>query len=178
MTRYWEYLLILPLVSACGTPSQRLVPPDTRLATIQELMLTKIDPVADVLWESVATISNAAGIEDRQPRTDAQWNAVRMSALALIDGADALRVPGRLVAPPGSKVDGEGAGAETVADMQKAIDADRPQFESMAHALRATGEKALAAIDRRDAQALFDVGGEIDEACEKCHRAIWYPNSP
>jgi hypothetical protein len=25
---------------------------------------------------------------------------------------------------------------------------------------------------------LFDVGGEIDEACEHCHRTIWYPHSP
>jgi cytochrome c556 len=141
-------------------------------------MLTQIDPAADVLWASVATISNAAGVEERQPRTEAQWAEVRKSALALIQGADALTLPGRAVAPAGSKAEGEGEGSESVPDMQKAVDSDHPRFVAMAHALRLTAEKALAAIDRRDPQALFDVGGEIDEACEHCHRAIWYPHSP
>ncbi len=151
----------------------------TPLASIQELMLTRIDPAADVLWESVATISNAAGVEDRQPRTDAQWDAVRRGALALIEGADALTVRGRPAAPVGSKTEGDAeAGVESVADMRKAIDADPPRFANMARALRLAGEEALAAIERRDAQALFDVGGKIDEACEQCHRAIWYPRSP
>jgi cytochrome c556 len=176
MLRTSTCLLILVTLAACGNSAKRSEAPT--LASIQELMLTQIDPAADVLWESVATISNAAGVEDRQPRTDAQWAAVRKGALALIQGADALTLPGRAVAPAGSKTEGEEAGVESVPDMQKAIDADHPRFVAMAHALRITGEKALAAIDRRDPEGLFDVGGEIDEACEHCHRTIWYPHSP
>jgi hypothetical protein len=31
-------------------------------------------------------------------------------------------------------------------------------------------------VDKRDAQKLFDVGEDIDKACENCHRQYWYPN--
>jgi cytochrome c556 len=36
---------------------------------------------------------------------------------------------------------------------------------------------ALAAIDAKDPQALFAVGGKIDATCENCHSTFWYPGS-
>jgi hypothetical protein len=33
----------------------------------------------------------------------------------------------------------------------------------------------LDAIDAKDSARLFEVGGEIDEACEACHLVYWYP---
>ena len=39
--------------------------------------------------------------------------------------------------------------------------------------------EALAAIDKKDADALSDAGETIDEACEQCHLKYWYPpNTP
>lgn len=35
--------------------------------------------------------------------------------------------------------------------------------------------KTLAAIDAKDADRLFQLGGEIDAACEACHVVFWYP---
>jgi hypothetical protein len=40
-----------------------------------------------------------------------------------------------------------------------------------------TRTSPLDAIDAKDPQRLFDVGGEIDEACEACHLVYWYPPS-
>ena len=37
--------------------------------------------------------------------------------------------------------------------------------------------ESLAAIDAKDPQALFNVGGKIDETCENCHSTFWYPNA-
>ena len=60
-------------------------------------------------------------------------------------------------------------------DIQKAIDKNPALFARHALRLRQTATQALAAIDKRDAAALFDVGGDIDQACENCHRKYWYP---
>jgi cytochrome c556 len=49
---------------------------------------------------------------------------------------------------------------------------------AFAHALQDAAGSALAAIDKRDANALLEAGGDLDEACESCHKRFWYPGSP
>jgi hypothetical protein len=36
-------------------------------------------------------------------------------------------------------------------------------------------QPALAAIDKKDSEALFEAGDKIDEVCESCHQVFWYP---
>ena len=72
-------------------------------ATIKDIMVSIIDPEADVLWNSVATIISAAGTEEREPKTDEEWAAVRQSAIQLVEATNLLRIPGRQVAKPGEK---------------------------------------------------------------------------
>jgi hypothetical protein len=144
----------------------------TRAPTFQEIMDTKVDPSADAIWDSVAYIATRLGVEDRQPRTDEQWRAVRRSALTLIEGADLLRAKGSRVA----LVDTEAKlGELQPSEIQRRIDATPMVFEKFARALGNAGTKALAAIDARDAKALMDAGGTIDEACEACHLTYCYP---
>ena len=219
-----------------GQITQQTQPsPEYRLtASIQELMDGIIDPSADVLWDSVAYIATTKGVEDRQPRTDEEWKAVRNSAITLIEAANLLSMPGRQVATPagatapsaasahGPNEAGGGvqateriaghqpaeatAGREpaeatargqpakaaagdqttvaavtptgelTHAEIQQRINSTHDAFVQFARNLQDTGIKALAAIDRKDAQGLMDAGGEIDEACEACHVTYWYPN--
>jgi len=142
-------------------------------ASIQELMDGQIDPAADALWDSVAYIASTSGVEDRQPRTDAEWRAVRAQAVKLLEGTDLLAMPGRRVAVQPKKV---GEGELTPAEIQRRIGATRAAFVQLAGALRQTGLEALAAIDARDAPGLMAAGSQIDEACEACHVAYWYPN--
>ena len=33
----------------------------------------------------------------------------------------------------------------------------------------------MAAIDRKDPEALINAGGVMDMACENCHLEYWYP---
>ena len=133
----------------------------------------QIDPAADALWDSVAYIASASGVEDRQPRSDADWAAVRREALVLIEAANLLTVPGRSVrhgteaARPGELNTGQ---------TQALIEARRQEFFTLAGVLQRAGLGALAAIEARDAAGLMEAGGRIDAACEACHLIYWYPN--
>jgi cytochrome c556 len=141
--------------------------------TIQQLMDARVDPSADVLWDSVAFIATLKGEEDRRPRTPAEWDAVRRSALALIDAVNELSMPGRRV----SSIDKQpGPGELRTSEIQRLIDADPGAFARRAGVLGSAAKEALAAIDARDADALMKAGGVIDEACETCHLTYWYPH--
>lgn len=148
-------------------------------ASIQELMQSVVDPPADALWESVATISSLDGIEERQPRTDEEWATVRRHAITIVEAANLLVMEGRRVAHEGKPLeDAHTPGIWTAEQIQKAIDSSRPVFIERAHALQSAALAALSAIEARDAQALSAAGGVLDEACEACHLKYWYPNTP
>ena len=148
-------------------------------ASIQDLMLAQIDANADILWESVAVISSEKGTEERQPRTDEEWQAVRNHAVALMEGANLLMIPGRKVVHEGKVLqDSDVEGILKAEDIQKLIDSDHNAFASRALALHDAAEAALKAIDAKNAAQLSEVGGVIDEACEQCHTVYWYPNQP
>jgi cytochrome c556 len=44
--------------------------------------------------------------------------------------------------------------------------------------LQESSRQLLAAIEKRDVDAFLEAGGDLDEACESCHRRFWYPKSP
>jgi hypothetical protein len=179
----------LLLVAACSAPQQAAAPAAAKPAetaaaefrttgTIKDIMDSVVDPSADYLWESVATIVTKKGTEERRPRTDMEWKEVRRRAIALIEATNLLIMDGRLVARAGEK--SENPGIELGPEEIKAvIDSDRASFIKFAHGLHDAGSKALAAIDKKDADALSDAGETIDEACEQCHLKYWYPlNTP
>jgi hypothetical protein len=151
----------------------------TRDPTIQELMTTRIDPSADAIWASVSTVVTPAGMQEKQPRTEAEWRTVRRYAVTLIEGANFLAVPTRRVTIPGRTTEDSAIpGIETPDNIQKAIGIDRASFVKAAVRLRDTGIVALSAIDQRSPQRLIEAGGDLDEACEACHLKYWYPHSP
>jgi len=143
-------------------------------ATIKDIMDSVVDPSADYLWESVATIVTKKGTEERRPRTDMEWKEVRRRAIALIEATNLLIMDGRQVARPGEKSENPGIelGPEEIKGI---IDSDRASFIKFAHGLHDAGLKALAAIDKKDPDELSNSGETIDEACEQCHLKYWYP---
>jgi hypothetical protein len=146
-------------------------------ATIQDIMISIIDPAADYLWNSVSIIGTADGIEEHQPRTDEEWLEVRHKAITLMEAANLLAIPGRHVVGEGKHLEDEGVeGNLTAAEIQKLIDDDHASFTALAHALNTTAGQALQAIEQRDVDAFLDAGGAIDTACEGCHTIYWYPN--
>jgi hypothetical protein len=142
-------------------------------ATIRELMDSTVDPAADGLWDSVAVTSTDKGVEETQPKTDADWAAVRRHAVTLMESMNLVVMKGRHAAPPGTKA---ALGELSPAEIDQHIDVNRGALIGFAKALRATAQKALTAIDKKDVQGLFEAGSNIDEACEACHVTFWYPN--
>ena len=174
----WSPILIASAlaVAACSPSGQasQADKPFTVTTSIKELMESMIDPSADALWEAVAVISTREGVENRHPRTDEEWKALRSHAITLLETTNLLVMEGRRAAPIGTRaVDGELSPEE----IDRRISTSRAAFIQYAQALRAPTLKALAAIDRRDADELLAIGGEIDAVCEACHVTFWYPNA-
>ncbi len=161
-----------------SAPAEEAKIPYRPTSSLQDLMLSVVDPSADVLWESVAIISTEKGVEDRQPRTDEEWATVRAHAVTLVEAANLLMMPGRKVAQAGKALQDENApGVLKASEIQALIDGDHTSFASRALALHDAGVAALKAIDEKNVAALSEVGGVIDEACENCHTKYWYPTA-
>jgi hypothetical protein len=161
--------------TAAAESTKSTVPAYRPTATIKDLMDSMIDPSADVVWESVATILGPKGIEERQPQTDEEWTNVRLGALRLVEGANLLMMPGRHVARPHEKSETPGVELEPE-EMEKLVNQDRAAWLTRVNALHQVSEEALKAIDAKDAKALNDIGERLDGACENCHLQYWYPN--
>jgi hypothetical protein len=131
---------------ACAGPQP---PPFKPVADVKQLMQGIVDPSADVVWGSVATIFTKDGMEERRPKNDAEWANVRNHAMMLTEAGNLLMMP------PRAK-----DGGEWMKRAQELVD---------------TASMALRAAEAKNVDQLYKVGGDIDEACEHCHKKYW-PN--
>ena len=160
---------------AAAAPAAVPPPEYTPTATIKDIMQSVVDPNADVVWLSVTTVQSAKGTVDSAPKTDEEWAKVRHGAIALTEASNLLIVPGRHVAKPGEKSETPGVELEP-SEMEALILKDIPAFRMRAKALHDAGLAAVQAVDAKDAQKVFEVGEQIEQACENCHKHYWYPN--
>ncbi len=107
-----------------------------------------LDPAADVIWDSAGTIITAEGERDLAPTTDEGWDQVRSSAALVGETGNLLMMPGR---------------------------ASGPAWVAYAQGLTAAAEVAMAAAEARDADALFDAGGQLYQVCRACHEQYMVP---
>lgn len=170
--------LILSAGLVAGGCNRREEPPPQSefrpTATVKDIMTSIIDPEADVLWNSVATIVRLSGTEERAPKTDEEWAAVRRSAVQLVEATNLLRIPGRLVARPGEKSENPRIELQPET-IQKMIAEEPATWGAHVDRLHDAAMPALKAIDAKDAKGLFDAGEHIEHACEACHQRYWYP---
>ncbi|HKH71988.1 MAG TPA: hypothetical protein VKA59_11600 [Vicinamibacterales bacterium] len=150
-------------------------PPYTTTATVKDIMLHIVDPAGDMVWDSVATVIDKGGVHETMPKTDEEWFKVRSGLIMLIEGSNLLMIPGRKVARPGEKSETPGVELEP-SEMDELIAKDRTAWYDRAKTLHDVAQSVLEVVDKRDAQKLFDVGEDIDRACENCHKQYWYPN--
>ena len=161
-------------LAACTEQTTTAVAPQSEspykpTATIQDIMDAQVDPAADEIWNSVASIVTANGVEEKQPRTDEEWEALKLKAFLVIEGGNLLAMPGRRVAPEGAPLDpGELAG-ETPENIQKAKESNRSAWVNLAMGLHDAGLEVMAAIEAKSPQQLIDAGEKLDTACENCH---------
>ena len=138
-------LVVSLIVLACaGCGGGQEPPPFRAVADNKLLMQAVIDPMADVVWESVKTIVTSKGTEEIRPKTEEDWTNVRNAAVALTESGNLLMLV------PRAKDGGE--------------------WMKASQQLISTGEAAIRAADSKNADRLFTVGGDIYEACSNCHR--------
>jgi len=149
------------------------------IVSVRELMQTIIDPLADNVFDAVATDVTEKGLVEHRPTTDEDWAKVMQGAVALAEGTNLLKMHPRLAAPADYKFDpkerGPGAPELAPAEIQKKIDADPLLWNKHANDLRDQAIKVIAIVKARDADKLFEAGSDIDKACETCHLEYWYP---
>ncbi len=172
-------LIILPALMFGGCTTRQEEQPASNYrptATVKDIMLSIVDPEADVIFNSVATIISATGTEERAPQTDEEWAAVRQSAIQLVEATNLLRVPGRLVARPGEKSENPRIELQPET-IQKLIADDPATWAKLVDRLHDAAVPALNAANAKNAQGIFDAGEHIERACEACHQHYWYPPS-
>ena len=143
--RRWAIPIGMLLLLGCA-PSARppgIPAPFSPVLNLKQFMEWVVDPAADVIWDSVKTISTQAGTKEIAPQNDEQWDAVRNAAATLTESGNLLMIEGRA--------------------------RDRAEWMSAARALVATAEKAIKAAEAKNKDAVFDIGGEIYVACRSCH---------
>jgi hypothetical protein len=172
-------LVVVAVLAACSrkpeAPVQAKPAGPAPAASIQEIMKAVVEPASNGVWRPPASISDPES-KATQAQKDADWLAVRHAAVTLSESANLLVMPGRKTVAAGGKIQDEGlAGNLPSADIQKLIESDPAQFAKYAKGLQDATLEIMTAIDARNAEALTDKGGKIDEACEACHLKYWYP---
>ena len=137
-------------------------------ATLVEVMDSMVMPLAQKLWDAVVYEDTIKG-----PETDEGWQDVRRAAVALAETANVLMIPDRSVAES-DKTPGEGELSSQ--EIQGLIAKNHGAWIGYSAALHEIAMQAIAAVDAKNAEQLFDVGGSLDSVCESCHQQFWYPN--
>lgn len=132
------------VVFGCGKDSG---PPFEPRANVKELMVSMVDPAADVLWDSVGTIISEEGVDEWYPKTDEEWAKVRASTVVIMEAGNLLMIGNRA--------------------------RDQELWMELSRGMIDAGAKALAAVETRDPDAVFAVGEDVYVACDRCHGLYW-----
>jgi hypothetical protein len=169
---------VLIAVSCQTKPAEPAAPPQppyTTTATIKDIMLHIVDPAGDMVWDSVSTVIDKGGLHETVPTTDEDWGKIRNGVITLIEASNLLMIPGRAMARPGEKSVAPGVELEP-AEMEELVKKDPAGWQQRARAMHDISVEVLKIVDAKDAKKLFDIGEDIDKACENCHRQYWFPN--
>jgi hypothetical protein len=146
------------------------------VVSVKELMKYMIDPAADNIFNAVASTVTKQGIIDVEPKTEEDWDKIRIGAVSLAEGAYLLKIR-RPFTPPGDENNSTGPDAVELSPAQitAKVERDPVEWNARIEALRNVALEALDVVKRKNVAELWDVGENLDIACEACHRSYWYP---
>src|SRR5437870_5674627 len=128
-----------------------------------------IDPLGDYVFDAVGTDVTKKGIVERMPKTQEDWDRIRMGGVSLAEGAYLLKVR-RPFAPPGDVNNSAGPDAVELspAAIMAKVEKDPVEWNARIEALRNVGREVIDIANRKDVNELWDAGSNLDEACENC----------
>jgi hypothetical protein len=134
-------LLGIAGISSCGAGP--VPPPFEPVADVKQLMTSILEPAAEVYWDAVGAVEDEKGTREFAPQTAAEWDAVKNSAYLIAESGNLLMM--------GSRVQ------------------DAGDWMAMSRGLIDAGRRALQAAESRDKDAVFSAGGDLYDACTRCH---------
>lgn len=177
-------LLLAILTAACSSSAPAPIAPRaselwgelTPVVSVKELMRDMLDPLSDNIFNAVGDVITEKGVVQMTPKTDEDWEKIRIGAVTLAEGAYLLKIP-RPFAPPGDLNNSTGPNPPELSPAQitAKVEADLVEWNARIEALRNVARQVLDIVKRRDVNELWDASDNLDQACESCHRSYWYP---
>lgn len=133
-------ILVLGLPACDDAPEP---PPFAVVADSKQLMLSVIEPAAEVYWDAVGVIMDLEGTYEIRPRTSEEWESVENAAFVLAESGNLMLLEER--------AQGQG------------------HWLAMSRAMIDVGRRAVEAAQARDPEAVFEAGGDIYLVCTGCH---------
>jgi cytochrome c556 len=146
------------------------------VVSVKELMRDMIDPIADNIFDSVAIIVDKKGTKEYMPKTDEDWEKIRVGGTTIAEGVYLLKVA-RPFTPPGEENNSTGPDAVELssAAITDKVRKDPVEWNARIEALRNVGLEVLDTVKKKNIQELWDASDNLDNACEACHKSYWYP---
>jgi hypothetical protein len=146
------------------------------VVSVKELMRDMIDPIADNIFDSVAIIVDKHGTKEYLPKTDEDWEKIRVGGTTIAEGVYLLKVA-RPFTPAGEENNSTGPDAVELssAAITDKVRKDPVEWNSRIEALRNVGLEVLDIVKKKNIQELWDASDNLDNACEACHKSYWYP---
>jgi hypothetical protein len=181
-------LAVLGILSACSSKPNPAPPATTNPATpalwgdmkpvvsVKELMKDMLDPASDFIFDAVKIETTRRGAVERLPKTDQDWDKIRVGATTIAEGVYLLKVP-RPFAPPGDENNSKGPDASELspAQIKAKLEADPVLWNAKIEALRNVALEVLDIVKNKRTNELWEAGDNLDQACESCHIQYWYP---
>ncbi len=177
-------LYVGALAASCSSPKPTAPPaaaPAGRtemkpVVSVKEFMRFTIDPIADNIFDAVTYDASKKGIVETVPKTDEDWEKVKIGAVTLAEAIYLLKLP-RPWTPAGDVNNSTGPNPPELSptQIQAKLDADPVLWDAKIQALRNVALEVMEIADKRDTRALFEAGEDLDKACEACHLEYWYP---
>ena len=165
-----------PVAHAPELPSPKLWGDLKPVVSVKELMRDMIDPASDFIFDSVKIEIGRTGAVETVPRTDKDWEKIRIGAVTIAEGVYLLKIP-RPFAPPGDENNSAGPDATELSPAQitAKLEADPVLWNAKIEALRNVGLEVMEIVKQKNVKELWDAGDNLDQACESCHLQYWYP---
>ena len=139
-------------------------------------MRDMIDPASDFIFDSVKVTISEHGTAETVPRTEKDWEKIRIGAVTIAEGVYLLKIP-RPFTPPGDENNSRGPDATELspAQIKAKLEADPVLWNAKIEALRNVGLEVIEIVNKKKVDELWEAGDNLDQACEGCHLQYWYP---
>lgn len=136
-----------PREPKAAAPAPEPAPPYNTQIDVAELMVHVMDPSARAFWRGWGETLTSKGWTDISPQTDEEWKKVEDGAAAIVTTTNVLLLP----------------------DYARKPTADWNRFAEDVAKLAIAGKEGA---ERKDKQAMYELGGKLDEACDACHHVF------